>query len=194
MGQVRPGQGALVLIVGPSGAGKDTLIAWLKANLLNPDILFARRVVTRAPDDVFEDHLAMSEEDFHRMRQEGAFAVTWQAHGLHYAIPKDVLDHIRQGGVAVANGSRRVLDAFAEVFPTMVVIVLTVERTVLARRLAARGRETESEIAERLKPVAMTSDARFNCLEIDNSGPIEHAGMAVKHLIEELCGQPDARH
>lgn len=188
MGVGERGRGGLVLIVGPSGAGKDTLIAWLKENLAETNVLFARRIVTRAPDDAFEGHTAVPEEDFHTLRQAGAFAVSWQAHGLHYAIPKAVRDHVDQGGIAVANGSRRVLDAFADAFAVMRVVNLTVDRAVLARRLAARGREGETDIAERLVPVAMAPNARVLCIDVDNSGPIERAGRAVMRLIGELSG------
>ena len=50
------GPGRLVLVVGPSGAGKDTLIAGARVKCLNnPTIVFPRRVVTRAAS-VAEDN------------------------------------------------------------------------------------------------------------------------------------------
>ena len=49
--------GALVAVVGPSGAGKDTLIAHAKAALGDePQVDFVRRCVTRPSDGQTEDH------------------------------------------------------------------------------------------------------------------------------------------
>ena len=136
----------LVAVVGPSGAGKDTLM--LRALAACPDLRLARRVITRAPDAGGEDCDCVTEAEFDRRLQAGEFALHWQAHGLHYAIPASQLEG---EGVVLFNASRGVLaDAVAR-WPGTGVILVTAPPDVLARRLALRGRETADDQARRLK-------------------------------------------
>ena len=104
--------GALALIVGPSGAGKDTLIAAARNALgADPRFAFARRVVTRATPDQSEDHAVMTPATFASARADGRFLLSWEAHGLGYGIPISTADALRRSQVVVANGSRTVIDA-----------------------------------------------------------------------------------
>jgi phosphonate metabolism protein PhnN/1,5-bisphosphokinase (PRPP-forming) len=140
----------LVAVVGPSGAGKDTLMAGARARLAgDPQIRFARRVITRPAEAGGEDHLPMTEEEFGRLRDAGGFALCWQAHGLSYGIPAQAAAEIARGIVVVANLSRAVLRDAAARFP-LTVLEITAPPAVLAARLAARGRETAEDVARRL--------------------------------------------
>ena len=88
-----PARGTMIVVVGPSGAGKDTLIDYARDRLShNSDISFVRRVITRPATAGGEDHLAVTEAEFELMRQQQAFAVSWGAHGLFYGIPTDTLE------------------------------------------------------------------------------------------------------
>jgi ribose 1,5-bisphosphokinase len=136
----------LVLIVGPSGAGKDTLLEAAQQALADdPRFRFVRRVVTRPADAGGEAHEAVTPAEF-AMRE---FALQWQAHGLSYGIPADVTDDIGRGLVVVANASRTVIAAAARRFPIRVIEV-TAPAGVLAARLASRARETAADVAARL--------------------------------------------
>ena len=74
-----------VAIVGPSGAGKDTLIrAVAEAVSDRPEIIFVRRIITRLSDGVTEDHDTMTPEAFEAGRAAGTFCLSWGAHGLFY--------------------------------------------------------------------------------------------------------------
>ena len=134
----------LVLVVGPSGAGKDTLLSMAREALAgDPRFRFVRRVITR-PSGA-EDNEAVSDAEFASRR----FALQWQAHGLHYGIPLYIADDLARGVTVVANVSRTVIAAAAERFPVQVILV-TAPPAILARRLAERRRETAEDIAERL--------------------------------------------
>lgn len=139
------GAGALVLVVGPSGAGKDTLIAGARAALAgDPRIRFPHRLVTR-PVTAHEAHDTIDEEDFAAGERENAFALSWRAHGLGYAIPREVTDAVAAGAICVLNGSRsRVADARARL-PGVLVIEVTAPRAVLAARITARGRDADAD-------------------------------------------------
>ncbi len=142
----RAESGMLVLVVGPSGAGKDTLLGLARVALADDRrFRFVRRVITRSADAGGEDHLAVSPEAFRRL----AFALSWHAHGLDYGIPADVADDIARGVVVVASVSRGVILAAAARFPVRVIEV-TAPPAVLAQRLASRGREPAANVAERL--------------------------------------------
>ncbi|MCB1491181.1 MAG: phosphonate metabolism protein/1,5-bisphosphokinase (PRPP-forming) PhnN [Rhodobiaceae bacterium] len=145
------GPGGLVLVVGPSGAGKDTLIAAARARLDPAAFVFPRRQITRPRDPDHEDHEEITEEEFERRVALGQHCLAWHAHGFGYIVPETVEDDIRAGRVVVVNVSRGVVTEaqarFAHVFPVLV----TASTPVLAKRLAGRGRETAAAIAARLE-------------------------------------------
>jgi len=154
MHSTQPGSGVLVLVVGPSGAGKDSLLAGARAQLQgDPRFRFVRRVITRPADAGGEDHEATEQAAFAACRIAGGFALHWHAHGLDYGIPSDISADIAAGRTVVANVSRTVINDARARFPTRV-IVITAPRDILAQRLAARGRETAADIAERLSRAA----------------------------------------
>lgn len=140
--------GRLVAVVGPSGAGKDTLMAALAA--ARPDIVLVRRAITRPADAGGEDHIPMTEAEFDAARAEGAYLVDWAAHGLRYAIPRAALEDVADGRLVIFNGSRAALKAARAAFPALEVVMITAPAPVLAARLAARGRESEADIRARL--------------------------------------------
>lgn len=144
------GPGKLVLVVGPSGAGKDTLLGLARdACIDDPAIVFARRVVTREASSA-EDNEQMSPEAFREAQARGAFAVHWEAHGHLYGLPRGIDDDIRAGRTVVANVSRTVIPASRQAYAHVVVVSITAPEDVLAQRLATRGRGSDGNIAKRL--------------------------------------------
>ncbi|PCH81467.1 MAG: phosphonate metabolism protein/1,5-bisphosphokinase (PRPP-forming) PhnN [Hyphomicrobiales bacterium] len=180
-------KGWLVLIVGPSGSGKDSVINWLKSALAaRSDIMFVRRTVTRNSDGISEDHDSLTPAEFHKAQNEGKFAVTWPAHGLNYGLPRMVQCHLRDGGVAIANGSRKALPFIKQNFSKVYVVCLQVEKDILIKRLCDRGRETSKEIAARLDRMEQFMEPGQNILMVDNSGPLEQAGNRILKLIKDI--------
>ncbi|MDB5618529.1 phosphonate metabolism protein/1,5-bisphosphokinase (PRPP-forming) PhnN [Tardiphaga sp.] len=148
------GPGRLVLVVGPSGAGKDTLIDLARAACAgNADVVFARRVVTREASSS-EDNEQLTPDAFRQALARGGFAVHWDAHGLSYALPKAIDDDIRAGRTVVANISRAVIGWLREGYADVVVVAVTAPPEVLAARLLARGRSSDGPIANRLQRAA----------------------------------------
>lgn len=171
--------GTMIVVVGPSGAGKDSLIDFARQRLARePGIGFVRRFITRHSEAGSEDHSAVSPEEFEVMRQAGRFAVHWGAHGLSYGIPADTLDEIAAGRTLVANGSRAAIAEFLKVYSSTLVITVSADPDIIARRLAARGRETADEIQRRLLRSASEWDLGCRQVVIDNSGRLETAGDA----------------
>ncbi|GGB06483.1 ribose 1,5-bisphosphate phosphokinase PhnN [Brucella endophytica] len=178
--------GIFIAIVGPSGAGKDTLMREARALLAGrTDIRFARRVVTRVADTTLEDHDTMDEAAFRAAARRGVFCLSWQAHGLRYGLPRALKDSVSAGCAVVANISRRAIPDATRVFPVIDVIEITARPEIRAERLMRRGRETEARVRERIaRDVACDiplSVRRF--IRIDNSAGLEEAArMLAKHL------------
>ena len=153
----------LVLVVGPSGAGKDTLLAAAQQALADdPRFRFVRRVITRPADAGGEAHEAVTPDEFARRE----FALQWHAHGLSYGIPADA---VTDGDIAVANVSRTIIADASRRFPVRVIEV-TAPSHVLAARLASRGRESVTDVAQRLaRSVAMPSHVTVETVMNDAS-------------------------
>lgn len=160
----------LVAIVGPSGAGKDTLIDLACAVL--PDVRAVRRVITRPSTAGGEDFEGVSPEDFAKRLKRGAFALHWQAHGLSYGIPKAQLDG---GGTLLFNASRGILAQAQAAFPDLMVVLVTASPDVLEARLAKRGREGAQDRAARLARADFALPKGISPHVIRNDGPAKEA-------------------
>lgn len=166
------GPGRLILVVGPSGAGKDTLIGLAQAACAGDDnIVFPRRVVTReASDSEQNDELGL--DAFRLARSKGAFSIDWEAHGHCYALPRAIDDDIRAGRMVVANVSRTVIGAMRQAYADVVVISITAPAEILEQRLAARARGSDGQIEQRLRR-AVDDAAAAPDVTIINVGSVE---------------------
>jgi ribose 1,5-bisphosphokinase len=144
------GPGRLVVVVGPSGAGKDTLIARARTELRgDPAFVFPLRLVTRVAT-ADEDHVTISQGDFAQAVGRGDFAFWWEAHRLKYALPAAIDDDIRAGRTVVCNVSRGIVAALRLRYLRLCVVLVTAPAEVLAGRLAGRGRTSDGDLAQRL--------------------------------------------
>ncbi len=177
----------LILIVGPSRAGKDTLMNGARAALAdNPRFRFVRRVITRPGDMGEEAHESVTEQAFELRREAGDFALTWRAHGLHYGVPADITMDLARGRVVVVNVSRAVVAEAAARFPVGVVEVAA-PANVLARRLAARGREDAVDVARRLSR-AIELPLPVERERVMNDGTIEAGVRRMVAAINRVAG------
>lgn len=166
--------GALVLVVGPSGAGKDTLLAAARQQLADePRYSFPRRVVTRTAVVELEDHDSIDPLEFNRQKLRGAYALDWQAHGLSYGIPAAIDAALVAGRVVVVNASRRVIERAIEKYPNTQVLLVDAAPAVRAARLSGRGRESAEDVAARLAREGASVPEGIAALVIDNSGSLE---------------------
>lgn len=177
----RIGPGRLVLAVGPSGAGKDTLLGLARAACAEDGstIVFPRRVVTREASSS-EDNEQMSADAFQQSLAQGKFAMNWEAHGHSYGLPRSIEDDIRAGRTVVANVSRTVIDQARRTYADVVVVTITAPADVLAARIAMRSRSSDGSIDQRL---ARTVDGAAPDVTIVNvSSPEFHARQLVRAI------------
>jgi ribose 1,5-bisphosphokinase len=176
--------GVWVIVCGPSGAGKDSVIGWAANTLAHePAIVFARRSVTRAnafagSDDEL-DAGAMAQR-----RAAGKLAWHWEAHGLHYGVDSSYTAQVAAGRVVVVNGSRAHAASLGLRADVRYVLV-SAPKSVLAQRLHSRGREGAAQVAGRLARSAnipvFTPD-----LEIANDSDLAQAGLRLAAYLKEL--------
>jgi len=144
------GPGRLVLVVGPSGAGKDTLLGLAQVACADDaSIVFPRRVVTREASSS-EDNEQMSPDAFQQAVNQGKFAMNWEAHGHCYALPRGIDDDIRAGRTVVVNVSRTVVGDMRRAYADVAVVSIKAPSDVLAARLAMRARGSDGRIEQRL--------------------------------------------
>lgn len=169
-------EGALIAVVGPSGAGKDTLMS--AAAQARPDIVLIRRVITRRAEAGGEDFEGVTAAEFARRDAAGSFVLTWEAHGLRYGIPATVREDLGAGRSVLFNGSRSVLPEALALFPGLRVILVTAAPEILARRLAARGREAPEDVAARLSRAGFAMPPGLPVTEVRNDGHLSEATAA----------------
>jgi ribose 1,5-bisphosphokinase len=174
------GPGRLVLVVGPSGAGKDTLLGLAKiACAGDRNVVFPRRVVTREASQA-EDNEQLSPEAFRQAVARGEFAMHWEAHGHHYGLSRAIEDDVCEGRTVVVNVSRTVIAALRRAYADVVVIAITAPPEVLAERIASRARDSDGRIEQRLGRAVDEATARVD-VTILNVGDAEvHAEQLVR--------------
>jgi ribose 1,5-bisphosphokinase len=178
--------GVFVAVVGPSGAGKDTVIGYARALFAgNARLEFVRRVITRPSDAESEDHDTLADAAFVEAEADGAFAISWEAHGLRYGIPAEVDRSVGNGRVAVVNVSRAIIPALRDRYANLAVVEITASPEILAERLAMRGRESRGEVLARLARSANVALSGPGVVSIDNSGPREVAGERFADVLRE---------
>lgn len=167
----------LVYLMGASGSGKDTLLRLLRAGLREREpVLVAHRYITR-DSGATEDALRLSADEFARRAALGCFALRWSSHGLHYGIGIEVDTWLDGGAAVIINGSRAHLAEAHRRYPALTAVEICVDPGLLARRLAARGRESAAQIAERLRRATQAFRVPEGCrlLRVGNDGAPEAA-------------------
>jgi ribose 1,5-bisphosphokinase len=174
------GPGRLILVVGPSGAGKDTLIGLAHAACAEDrNVVFPRRVVTREASS-FEDNEQISPDAFRQARIRGDFAVQWEAHGHCYGLTRAIDDELRAGRTVVANVSRTVIDAVRRTYANVTVVSITAPPEILSRRLAARARNSDGRIEQRLNRAVSDAAAVPDFTIVNVGGAEDHARELVR--------------
>lgn len=142
-------RGTLVYAMGPSGSGKDTLLALARAALARERVVFPRRFITRPPVAGDEDWVPLTPSEFSARVATGAFAMHWHANGFDYGIGAEILDALAAGATVVISGSRAHFAAARLDWPDALPVLIKASPERIAARLAARAREDEAAIGAR---------------------------------------------
>lgn len=177
--------GRLVYVMGPSGAGKDSVLRHARRALDGAaPVAFAHRYITRPAGEDIENYIALTPGEFALRRARNLFAFAWPAYGFDYGIGIEIEAWRRAGLAVVVDGSRAHFAgaAFGDVLP----VLITAPVAELRRRLAARGREGADDIERRVARAAAFAPAHPNLVVIDNTGPVARAGEALAALLDRV--------
>ena len=184
--------GRLVYCMGPSGAGKDSLLDWLRHHLPAAHAPhWARRTINRTAAPGGEAHESVDAAAFQQLRAQQAFALHWEANGLHYGVRHAELAPLSQRRWVVVNGSRAYLPQALQSHPDLVAVHITASPDVLRRRLATRGRESAAQIEARVRRAAnYQPPPHAAAVEVHNDGALDDAGRALMKALQQLPGWP----
>ncbi|WP_417327362.1 hypothetical protein [Halarcobacter sp.] len=169
----------IILIVGDSGAGKDTLLKALRNEFSN--INFVRRYITREADS-HENNYFLETSAFTVLQTQGFFISSWYAHGNSYGISRSSI----KNGINIISISRSRIKDFESSYEKVFTINITVSKEVLRKRLEKRARESKEEIDKRLERNYLKLECK-KLINFDNSLPLEQSIEKFKELIKSLC-------
>lgn len=200
------GKGVLLVISGPSGAGKGTICSAVLAN--HESMAYSVSATTRAPREGEvngKSYFFLTKEDFSKKIAAGGFLEYADVFGNFYGTPKDyVLEQLAQGRDVVleidVQGALQVKKALPE---SVLIFILPPSLEELGRRLRGRGTDTEEVIVKRLgcAEQEMSQAEKYdyivmNDLVADAVARTESIVAAEhlrssrnSHLVSEVCGK-----
>jgi ribose 1,5-bisphosphokinase len=188
-----PSTAPLVLIVGNSGSGKDSLIRETVHQwpVELPPLATTRRYITRPPHSS-EPFRSVSSEAFERMRSQGRFCLTWTSYGMAYGVAQEVLVDLGAGKPVLVNVSRSVIREARDTLPGVQVAYVHVPLEVSMARIQQRGREDRDSAGyrERLRRAEANPGLEAADIVIDNSGPLEAAAGQLRLFIQSRLHAP----
>lgn len=183
--------GRLVYVMGPSGAGKDSILDRARVlTLPGTPVVFAHRYITRPAGSGGENHVALSAAEFELRRRQGLFAFHWQAHGNAYAIGTEIHRWRELGLTVVVSGSREHFAQAGGIDDGTVPVLITAPAERLAARLAHRGREDTGAARARLQRAQAHEVDDPRLVTIVNDGVLDDAAEQFVSLLARL--QPTA--
>jgi len=151
---MRKGRGLLIVVSGPSGTGKGTVLkAFAK---MNPDIVPVPSATTRAPREGevnSVNYFFKTREEFEKMIEENKF-VEWVVYcDNYYGTPIESLEERLSGGFDVVlekevEGALKIKETYPE---SVIVFIAPPSMKELRKRIEKRGTEDTTTIEQRLK-------------------------------------------
>ena len=168
----------LIYVVGPSGAGKDSLLNWLRAHVPSHlPVAWARRTINRPGTTDGELHESVTTAQFDALIESQQLAVHWAANEHLYGIRHTELEPLKHRQWIFVNGSRAHLPVAAQEYPGLTVLHITADIEVLRQRLKSRGRETLEAIENRLQRIPpLVVPMGCTLIEIQNNHSLETSG------------------
>lgn len=183
----------LIVISGPAGVGKDSVLRRMKE--LDYPFHFVVTATDRPPrpGEVHGvDYLFISTEEFLRLEQEGEFLEHAVVYGEHKGVPKQqVRDAFASGKDVIMRVDAQGAATIRQLAPEAVLIFLTAEsKDELIRRLKERGTETPEKLAERIEKMEweMSRVQEFDYVVVNREGERDRAVAQIVAIVEaEHC-------
>ena len=168
--------GKLVLVVGNSGSGKDSIISGVVKRF--PSILkkihLTQRYITR-PASETEDNIAITPEIFKEMSHQKRFALEWHIYDLDYGVPIEIHDWLKKGHPVIVNVSRTIVKKARGIYRNIVVVFIKVPFEITLQRIKERARESGKLLQKRIQRAKENQTFPEADFIVDNSGELESA-------------------
>ena len=168
--------GKLVLVVGNSGSGKDSIIKGVKERYPSDliKLYLTQRYITRPYSDT-EDNIAVTPEDFKKMSTQGRFALEWHIYGLDYGVPIEIDELMKKGHPVLVNVSRSIVKEARDIYQNLLVVFIEVPFEITLERVKERSRESGVRLEERIQRAKKNQSFPDADFIVDNSGDLEDA-------------------
>jgi guanylate kinase len=183
----------LIVISGPAGVGKDSVLRRMKE--LGYPFHFVVTATDRPPrpGEVHGvDYFFLSTEEFLRLEREGELLEHAVVYGEHKGVPKQqVRDAFASGKDVIMRVDVQGAATIRRLAPEAVLIFLTAEsKDELVRRLKGRGTETPEKLAERIGKIQweMTRMEEFDYVVVNREGELDRTVAQIAAIVEaEHC-------
>ncbi|MCQ2481407.1 MAG: guanylate kinase [Clostridia bacterium] len=146
-------KGILIVLSGPSGCGKDTVLSQLIDS--NEDIKVSVSMTTRKPRGLEvdgKDYYFVTREYFEKKIAEGSMLEYAEYNGNYYGTPKAPVDEMLNSGINVVleievQGAAKIRQLYPD---AVTVFLLPPSLATLEKRLRERGTEDEETLSHRL--------------------------------------------
>ena len=172
-------KGRLIVVSGPSGSGKGTILAEV---LKNPDFVYSVSATTRSPREGEingKHYFFIDKKEFEKGIENGGFIEYAEYSENYYGTPYDFVNKNLSEGKNVileieVQGAMQIKKSFAD---ALFVFVTPESRAELSDRLHSRGTETEEVINRRLAIADREIPASFlyDYIIINERGKLESA-------------------
>lgn len=184
----------LVVLTGPSGAGKDSLLARLKSQ--DPSSYIVVNVTTRAPragEQEGVDYHFVSKAEFERLRRDGELLEHALVYGQDKGVPRSPIRHALASGYDVllrtdiqgARTIKRLIPGATTIF------VSPPSEAELRRRVRQRGGDTQEQvqIREETATQELTAADAFDYHVINDD--LEECANEIRRIISKERSRPD---
>ena len=183
----------MLVITGPSGVGKGTLIRALRER--SPGLELSVSATTRRPrpgEQAGVDYHYLGEEEFDRRLEEGEFLEHAEYAGNRYGTLRSELDRARDAGARAlvleieVQGARQVREALPE---AVQVFIAPPSEEALRTRLVGRGADDPDQIERRLAVAREELAARDEFKHVIVNDRLEDAVEELVRLVATMCGE-----
>ena len=191
----------LVIISGPSGVGKDTIIEALRRRSHDPEYHYVITCTTRAmrPGEVNGvDYWFLDRKTFAAQRAEGEFLEANKVHGNWYGTPRSqVRDALGEGRDVILKIDVQGAQVVKEKIPgALLVFLIPPSLEDLFQRLLSRATETadELELRQRNAAIELARQSDYDYVVTNETGQVERTAERIDAIIaEEHRTHPDRR-
>jgi len=185
----------LVIISGPSGVGKDTIIEALRDRPRDPDYHYVVTCTTRAPRPGEVDGISyhfLDRERFLELRDAGALLEANEVHGNWYGTPRqEVREALAQGHDVIlkidVQGAQQVKERVDE---ALLIFIVPPSMETLVGRLRARATESadEFELRQRNAAIELARQEDYDHVVVNETGQVERTAQRIDEIVAETHG------